>query len=125
MFPLTKKAMAAALAGAAIVSSLGPSAAPAAPGSDAAGTPCVPPPPSLTAASAGEDYTRLRAACASRASTKPVADESTASDGFDAPSAAIGAAAGTGVVIVLLAAGGFARRGSPTRRQRPAVEVQK
>jgi len=126
MFPPTKKAMAAALAGAAIASSLGPSAAPAAPGSDAAGTPCVAPAPSLIAASAGEKYTRLRAACASLASTtQPVADESTASDGFDAPSAAIGAAAGTGVVIVLLAAGGFARRGSPTRRQRPVVEVQK
>jgi hypothetical protein len=126
MFPLTKKAMAAALAGAAIASSLGPSAAPAAPGTDTARTPCVAPPPSLIAASAGEEYARLRADCASRASTtQPVADESTVSGGFDAPSAAIGAAAGTGVVIVLLAAGGLARRGSPTRRQRPAVEVQK
>src|SRR5919106_6796280 len=113
MFPLTKMAMAAALAGAAIASSLGPSAAPAMP-IDPVGAPGVPPPPSLIAASAGEKYTRLRAACASLASTTtPVADESTASDGFDAPSAAIGAAAGTGFLIVLLAAGGFARRGSP------------
>ena len=115
-----KKAMAAALAGAAIASSLSPSATLAAPGSDAADPPCVPPPPSLIAASAAEEYTRLRAACVSRASTsQPVADESTAPGGFDAPSAAIGAAAGTGVVIVLLAAGGLAR-GSLSRRQRHA-----
>ena len=76
MFPPTKKAMAAALACAAIASSLGPYAAPAAPGSDA----CVPPPPSLIAASAEQEYTQLRAACASLASTRPpVTDESNVS----------------------------------------------
>jgi hypothetical protein len=43
--------------------------------------------------------------------------ESSHSDAFDLPSAAIGAAAGTGLVIVLLAVGGLARRRSLTRRR--------
>ena len=118
--PTAKKALATTLAGAAIVSSLGASAARAQSGSDAAGTPCVSPPPSLLAASAAEEYAKLRAACASLTSaSQPVAHESTETGGFDAPSAAIGAASGTGVVILLLAAGGLARS-SQTRRQRHA-----
>ena len=123
MFPLaTKKAMATALAGAAIATSLGPSAAPAAPGeSDAAGAPCVAPPPSLMAASAADEYSRLRAECASLASTtQPAPGDASALGGFDTPSAAIGAAAGTGVLIVLLVTGGIVRRGAQTRRERPA-----
>ena len=124
MFPLaTKKAMATALAGAAIATSLSPSVAPAAPGgeSDAAGTPCVAPPPSLMAASAADEYSRLRAECASLASTtQPAAGEASALGGFDTPSAAIGAAAGTGVLIVLLVTAGIVRRGAQTRRRRPA-----
>jgi hypothetical protein len=121
MFPTaTKKAMVTALAGAAIATSLGPSAALAAPG-ESAGTLCPAPPPSLMAASAAEEYERMRAECASLASaTQPVPDEASASDGFDVPSAAIGAAAGTGVLVVLLAAGGIVRRGSQTGRHRPA-----
>lgn len=42
--------------------------------------------------------------------SQPVVDEPSPATGFDVPSAAIGAAAGTGVVILLLAAGGVARR---------------
>jgi hypothetical protein len=73
------------------------------------------------AASAAEEYDRLRADCASLASTtQPVQDTASASDGFDAPSAAIGAAAGTGVLIVLLAVGGTVRRGSRIRHRHPA-----
>jgi hypothetical protein len=122
MFPLaTKKAMATALAGAAIATSLGASAPAAFGGSHPTGTPCPAPAPSLMATSAAEEYDRMRADCASLASaTEPVPDEASASGGFDVPSAAIGAAAGTGVLIVLLAAGGLVRRGSQTRRGRPA-----
>ena len=118
MFPLaTKKAMATALAGAAIATSFGPSAAPAA---SAGTTTCPAPPPSLMAASAAQEYEQMRAECASLASTTaPVSDGASASGAFDVPSAAIGAAAGTGVLILLLAAGGVVRRGSQTRR-RPA-----
>jgi len=117
MFSLSaKKAMATALAGAAIASSLGASAARA----ESGNAPCVSPPPSRIAASAAKEYTQLREACASPVSTsQSVADESSVSGGFDAPSAAIGAAAGTGVVILLLAAGGLAR-GWLTRPQRHA-----
>jgi hypothetical protein len=114
--PATKKAMATAVAGAAIATSLGPSAAPAAPG-ESGGTLCPAPPPSLMAASAADEYEQMRAECAS---TQPVPDEASASAGFDVPSAAIGAAAGTGVLVVLLAAGGIVRRGSQTGRHRPA-----
>src|SRR5262245_24871402 len=105
MFPqTTKKALAAVLAGTAIASSLGASVAGARP----IDTLCVPPPFLSIAASAKDDYARLRAACASPAA-QPVAAKSSTSDGFDAPSAGIGAAAGAGIVIVLLAAGGLAR----------------
>jgi hypothetical protein len=123
MFPLaTKKAMAAVLAGAAIATSFGASAAPAAPArDDTAATPCPAPPPSLMAASAAGAYDRMRAHCATLASaTQPVPAEASAPDGFDVPSAAIGAAAGTGLLVVLLAAGGIVRQGSQTRRRRPA-----
>jgi hypothetical protein len=40
--------------------------------------------------------------------------------GFDVSSAAIGAAAGTGLLIVVLAAGGLAWRRPTTRRHRTA-----
>jgi len=114
-FP-TKKTMAAAVVGAGIAGSLAPSAVPAAPGDHAAGPPCVPPPPSRIAVSAEEEYARLRSACGPLASTtRRVADASTMSGGFDAPSAAIGAAVGTGLVLVLLTTGGFAGRDAPTR----------
>lgn len=118
MFPLaTKQAMATALAGAAIATSFGPNAAPAASGGT---TTCPAPPPSLMAASAVQEYEQMRAECATLASTTaPVSDGASASNAFDVPSAAIGAAAGTGVLILLLAAGGVLRRGSQTRR-RPA-----
>jgi hypothetical protein len=46
----------------------------------------------------------------------------TASGGFDLPSAAIGAAGGTGVVITLLATAAVARR-RPTIRARGAARI--
>jgi hypothetical protein len=49
--------------------------------------------------------------------TAATVHESSSSDAFDLPSAAIGAAAGTGLVIVLLAVGGLAHRRSLTRRR--------
>ena len=121
MFPLaTKKAMATALAGAAIATSFGPSAAPAASGGIASAA-CPAPPPSLMATSAAQAYEQMRAECATLASTTaPVTDGASVPDAFDVPSAAIGAAAGTGVLILLLAAGGVVRRGSQTRGRGPA-----
>jgi hypothetical protein len=66
----------------------------------------VPPPPSSMAASAAEEYAELRSP---DQDSQPVpADEPAPSDGFDVLSAAIGAAAGAGVVIV--AAAGLVRR---------------
>ncbi|MGH2716373.1 MAG: hypothetical protein ACRDM7_21310 [Thermoleophilaceae bacterium] len=47
---------------------------------------------------------------------QPSVDEPSSSGGFDLASAGIGAAAGTGVVILLLVAGGLARRHPPNRR---------
>jgi hypothetical protein len=106
----TKRAIATALAGVAIATSIGAPAVSARtdPSSAAGGSQSVPPPPSSMAISAAEEYERLRAGGA-----EPVADEPSPAEGFDVPSAAIGAAAGTGLVIVLLAAGGLARRRPP------------
>jgi hypothetical protein len=124
----TKKAMATALAGAAIASSLAAPAVSARPveqfipgaAGDASESTNVPPPPSSIAASAAEEYEELRSPGAAPTESQPAGDESSPSNGFDLPSAAIGAAAGTGLVIVLLAAGGLARRGPLTRRHRSA-----
>jgi hypothetical protein len=119
MSPLaTRRAMATALTGAAIASSLAAPAASAAPveqylpsgSGGASDAPCVaPPPPSSIAASAAKEYEELRPACATATESRQVVDVPTAAGGFDLPSAAIGAASGTGLVIVLLAAGGLAR----------------
>ena len=49
-------------------------------------------------------------------SNAPAATEATPNEGFDLSSAAIGAAAGTGLVIVVLAAGGLAWARPMTRR---------
>jgi hypothetical protein len=116
----TKRVVATALAGAAIVSSLGAPAVWARPvtgdipgaAGDVSGSPSVPPRPSSIAASAAEEYKDLR----SPAKSQPVVEQPSSSDGFDLASAAIGAVAGTGLVIVLLATGGIARRRLPTRR---------
>ena len=120
----TKKAMATALAGAAIASSLAAPAVSARPvgwaAAYASDSPTVPPPPSLIAASAAEESEELRSPGAAPPESQPVGDGRSPSNGFDLPSAAIGAAAGTGLVIVLLAAGGLARRGPLTRSHRAA-----
>jgi hypothetical protein len=50
--------------------------------------------------------------------SRPVVDTAPASDGFDWTSAAIGAAAGSGLLLILIAA--FARTGRPGRRSIPA-----
>jgi hypothetical protein len=113
----TKRAMATVLAGAAIASALCAPAVSAVPAeqfvpdatSDTSSS-SVPPPPSSIAASAAEEYEDLRSAGATPTASQPVVDESQPSEGFDLPSAAIGAAAGTGLVLIVLAAGGVARR---------------
>jgi hypothetical protein len=104
-----RRAVATALAGAIIVSAIGATAAsarPMAPGSvnGTVEATSVPPPPSSIAAPAGDAYEELRSP------GQPVVAEPSESSGFDVPSAAIGAATGAGLVIVLLAAGGPARR---------------
>ena len=65
----------------------------------------VPPPPSSIAASAGQEYEKLRAPGASQ----PVVDEPSAPSGFDWVSAAIGAVAAAGVAVVSIAALGMRR----------------
>jgi len=124
----TKRAVATALAGAAIASSLGAPAVSAVPAEQhipgasagASDSPSVPPPPSSIAASAAEEYEELRssggAADRPTPSSQPVVDEPSQAGGFDLPSAAIGAVTGAGLLIVSVAAGGFARRRAPTRR---------
>ena len=117
-----KRVVATALAGAAIASAIGTTAAsarpmgqwaPGAPGSVASAS--VPPPPSSLAAPAGSAYEELRAPDQPTGGSEPVADEPSAPSGFDVLSAAIGAATGAGIVIVLLATGGLIRRRPPTR----------
>ena len=98
-----KRVVATALAGATMASAIGAAAASAATPEPQA----VPPPPSSIAAPAGEAYEDLRAP------QQPASDEPS---GFDVVSAAIGAAAGAGLVILVLAAGGVARRRPMTRR---------
>src|ERR1041384_5621590 len=71
----------------------------------------VPPPASSMAASAGKAYEELRAP--DRLPTEPTVAPAPVVDepsGFDLPSAAIGAATGAGLVILLLAAAGLIRR---------------
>ena len=102
-----KRVVATALAGAAMASAIGAAAASAAPPEPGR----VPPPPSSIAAPAGQAYEDLRAP--QQPAVQPTADEPS---GFDVVSAAIGAAAGAGLVIVVLAAGGVARRRPMTRR---------
>jgi hypothetical protein len=98
----------------------------------------VAPPPSSIAASAGDAYQALRAPDARDAAlaqerylssygatvSQPVADKSPASDGFDWTSAAIGAAAGAGLLLVLIAVfagtGKLGRRSIPTSGQSTA-----
>lgn len=102
-----KRVVATALAGATMASAIGAVAASAATPEPAR----VPPPPSSIAAPAGEAYEDLRAP--QQPAVQPTTDEP---GGFDVVSAAIGAAAGAGLVIVVLAAGGVARRRPMTRR---------
>lgn len=118
----TKRALATALAGAAIASLVVAPAGLARPveqliptaAADASDSRTVPPPPSSIAASAADEYENMRSTGATPTASQPVVDAP--SQGFDLPSAAIGAAAGTGFVILLLAAGTLVRRHPPTRR---------
>lgn len=130
-----KKAVATALAAVAVASSIAAPAASARPveqyipgaAAGASESPSVPPPPSSIAASAGEEYEQLRSPgqTADRATpeSQPVADEPSSSNGFDLPSAAIGAAAVTGLLIVLLATAGLTRRRRPLTRGQGAVRA--
>jgi hypothetical protein len=120
-----KRAMATALAGAAIASAIGATGASArpveqfVPGSAGATAESrsVPPPASSIAAPAGKAYEELRSPGQQpTGEPQPVVDEPSSPSGFDLLSAAIGAAAGAGLAIVLLAAGGLARRRPLTRR---------
>ena len=105
MFSTTmKRTIATALSGAAVAGALGAPAASAMP-IDPVGAPGAPstvpivpsPPPSA-----------------------PAVVRTTPDPGFDVSSAAIGAAAGTGLLIVVLAAGGLAWRRPETRGHRAA-----
>jgi hypothetical protein len=126
-----KKGLATAMAGAALASALVVSGASGYPqdlrSSDGVDEARV---ASSIATSAGDGYQDLRSPDTrdqaegygpARAS-QPVADQPSRSDGFDLPSAAIGAAAGTGLVIVLLAVGALSRR-RPLRRRHGAVRA--
>ena len=114
-----KKRLATAMAGAALASALVVSGASADPHAiDAAAReadpPAVAPAPhqdlrSPDTRDQAEGYSPTLA-------SQPVVDEPSEPGGFDLVSAAIGAAAGTGVVIVFLAAGGIARRRPLTPR---------
>jgi hypothetical protein len=109
-----KRTLATALAGA-VVGTAGATPAwgmPADPLRAPGDAPSVAPPPSSIAASAAEEYEILRMPGYQDA---PVPEPAAGpSEGFDLPSAAIGAA-GTGLIIVL-AAGGLAWRRPLTRR---------
>lgn len=120
-----KRIVATALAGATIASLVGAAGVSARPveqfmPGEAAGSVAlksVPPPPSSIATPAGEAYEDLRLPDEPPAQTtgapQQVSDEPS---GFDLVSAAIGAAAGAGLIVVLLAAGGLVRRRPLTRR---------
>ncbi len=81
----------------------------------------VPPPPSSIAQSAGNAYEDLRMPDSREPSegpapaieAQPVADEPSTPGAFDWLSAALGAAAGAGLVLVLFAAGGIRRLSGP------------
>jgi len=129
-----KKVFATALAAAALASGLAVSGASAHYGNES--PEAVPPPPSLMAASAAEEYEQLRSqyqdlrspdtrdqadGYAPTLASQPAAAAAAApSDGFDVPSAAIGAAAGAGLVILALAAAALVRR-RPVAREQGAI----
>ncbi len=122
-----KRAAATALAGAALASALCAPAASARPveqfwpgaSGDASASPSAPPPPSSIAVPAGKEYEELRAAGqvadGPTQAPQPIVDERSPAAGFDMPSAAIGAATGAGLMMVLLAAGLVVRRRPLTR----------
>jgi hypothetical protein len=108
-----KKRLATAIAGAALASALAVSGASAHYGASAAGDPPrVAPPPSSIAASAAEQYQGLRSpdnrdqtdGHSPTVESQPVVDEPSTTGGFDWVSAAIGAAAGTGLLLILVVA---------------------
>ena len=83
----------------------------------------VAPPPSSIAQSAGKAYEDLRMpdsrdqpkGSIPAPDTQPVADEPSTPGAFDWLSAALGAAAGAAIVLVLFAAGGIRRLSGPAR----------
>jgi hypothetical protein len=121
----TKNAMAAALAAAALASSLAAPAASAGPveqfipsaAGGATDAVSVPPPPSSIAASAGGEYEELRASGSAGSEPHPAVGAPAASGGFDLASAVLGAAGGTGLMLVLLAA----REVTRNRRRLPRL----
>ena len=131
-----RKRLATAIAGAALASALAVSNASANYGfqsSDAVDAaraagdaPRVAPPPSSIAAPAAEQYQDLRSPHTSdqadgyspKLESQPVVAEPSSPGGFDWVSAAIGAAAGTGLLLILLAAVAGSGR---LRRSRPVT----
>jgi len=114
-----KRAVATALAGAAIASAIGATPASARPmalgsGGGTVDSVTVPPPPSSIAAPAGSAYEELRSPAAG--SPQPVVAKAPEPSGFDLPSAAIGAVTAAGLLIVGLAVAGVARRRPLSRR---------
>ena len=110
-----KRTIATTLSGAAIAGSIGAPAASAMP-IDAVGAPGEPAAsgvPIDTVGAPGEPYNTWDDP--SPRSSAPAAVETAPDAGFDLSSAAIGAAAGTGMLVVVLAAGGLAWRRPITR----------
>jgi hypothetical protein len=107
----SKRTIATALTGAAIAGTLGAPAASAMPIDPVLGKRAVTRPP---IGAPGEPYNTWDGP--SPRSSAPAAAATAPDAGFDLSSAAIGAAAGTGLLIVVLAAGGLAWRPAMTRR---------
>ena len=108
-----KRTIATTLSGAAIAGTLGAPAASAMP-IDPVGAPAASAMPIDAVGAPGEPYNTWDGP--SPRSSAPAAAATAPDAGFDLSSAAIGAAAGTGLLIVVLAAGGMAWRPAMTRR---------
>lgn len=112
----SRKALATALAGAALASAVGTSGAAADEYMDLRS------PDAQDATTVKEPYTDLRMpdsrepqSPAAPPDAQPVADEPSTPGAFDWLSAALGAAAGAGLVLVLSAAGGIRRLSGPAK----------
>jgi hypothetical protein len=111
----SRKALATALAGAALASAVGASGATADEYMDLRS------PDAQDATTVEKPYKDLRMPDSrepqspAAPDTRPVADEPSTPGAFDWLSAALGAAAGAGIVLVLFAGGGLRRLSSPAR----------